>query len=75
MHSCSLDSESFQVAQAQQQSGKDVVLAAPVVEVEAAHVESANLQGPMQGEVILIVTCSTFLHVLRVLQLAKIPSS
>ena len=47
--------DSSQVAQSQPQSGEDVVLAAPAVEVEAVQVESLNSQGPLQVEVSWIV--------------------
>lgn len=63
------DSKFFHVAHAQPQYGEDVVLAAPVVEVEAAQVESANLQGPIQRKMISIVTRSTFPHGQRVLSI------
>jgi hypothetical protein len=55
------------IAQSQQQSREDVGLAAFAVEVEAAEIESANSQGPLQGEVIWIVTHSIFAHVERLL--------
>ena len=41
--------------QSQPQSGEDVVLAAPPVEVEAVQVESLHSQGLLQGEVSWIV--------------------
>jgi hypothetical protein len=47
--------DSFLVAQSQPQSGEDVVLADPAVEVEAVHVESLNSQGLLQVEVSWIV--------------------
>jgi hypothetical protein len=40
-------SQYFEVAEEQHQSAEDVVIAAPAVEVEAAQVESANLQVQM----------------------------
>jgi hypothetical protein len=43
--------DSSQVAQSQPQSGEDVVLAAPPVEVEAFQIESLNSQDLLQVEV------------------------
>jgi hypothetical protein len=43
--------DSSQVVQSQPQSGEDVVLAAPPVEVEAFQVEIPNSKGVLQVEV------------------------
>jgi hypothetical protein len=43
--------DSSQVAQSQPQDGEDVVLAAPIVEAEAAQLTGFNSEGVMQVEV------------------------
>jgi hypothetical protein len=47
--------DSSQVAQSQPQFGEDVVLAAPLVEVEAVQAECVNSEGVLQVEVSWII--------------------